>query len=163
MSKEHLSECQECGASIYPEHLDTGIARYEAGKLMCVHCVEEYEAAHDAVGGQVEAEETMELVEESEESAMGSRVHHFTDATMGKAHGVDESKFKRPLDPASAGATRCRVFHSKLNEGAIEYMTNAINEWVDGHDDIVVKFATSTIGVFEGKHSDPNLIMTLYY
>ena len=85
MSKEHLSKCQECGASIYPEHLDTGIARYEAGKLMCVHCVEEYEAAHDAVGGQVEADEPMELVEESEESAMGSRVHHFTEATIGAA------------------------------------------------------------------------------
>ncbi len=48
MSDKSMSKCHNCGASVYPEHVDTGIARYEGGKLLCVHCVEEYEATHDS-------------------------------------------------------------------------------------------------------------------
>lgn len=42
-------------------------------------------------------------------------------------------------------------------------MTGQINEWLDANDKIVVKFATTTIGPFEGKHTEPNLIITAFY
>jgi hypothetical protein len=42
-------------------------------------------------------------------------------------------------------------------------MCEQINEWVDSDDGIEIKFATSTIGVVEGKHVDPHLIVTVFY
>ncbi len=42
-------------------------------------------------------------------------------------------------------------------------MNEHINEWVDKHDDVEIKFARTVVGVFEGKHSDPNLLITLFY
>jgi len=42
-------------------------------------------------------------------------------------------------------------------------MTTLMNDWLDTNPDIVIKFSTSTIGNFEGKHTEPNLIVTVYY
>ena len=75
----------------------------------------------------------------------------------------DASRFKRPLDPKSPFATRCRTFHCKLSEGAIEFLNMQVNDWLDKHPDIVVKFARSDIGMFEGKHKEPNLILTIFF
>ena len=67
------------------------------------------------------------------------------------------------MEPDKPGGTRCRIFHAKLNDGAIAFMSEQINEWLDTSTGIYVKTSTSTIGVFEGKHADPNLIVTLFY
>lgn len=157
--------CQSCGASIYRQHLDSGIARYEGGKLMCSHCVAEYEAKHE---GEVESAgyEPIELENQDEELKVdlsSSRIHQKSVATLGKAGRWDETRFARSLDPRSIAATRCRTFHCKLSEAAIDFMSTQINEWLDGTPNITVKFATSTIGIFEGKHAEPNLILTLFY
>ncbi len=72
--------------------------------------------------------------------------------------------FKRPLVSAAEGATRCRTFHSKLTDAALSYMDNQINEWSDAHPEVHVKFATSTIGLFEAKqHQEPHLIVSVFY
>ena len=156
------SVCEACGATIYKEHIDSGIARYEAGKLMCPHCVGEYEKSHDAaVGAAVAVEATTEVAEGSADGA--SKIHGFGGTNLADAHSWDDSSFNRKLDPNAEGATRCRIFHSKLNQGAIEFMANSINQWLDGSEDIRIKHATSTLGVFEGKHADPNIILTLFY
>ncbi len=156
------SVCEACGATIYKEHIDSGIARYEAGKLMCPHCVSEYEKSHDgATGAAVAVEATLEVAEGSADSA--SQIHTFGAANLADAHAWDDSAFSRKLDPNAEGGTRCRIFHSKLNQGAIEFMVDAINTWLDQSEDIRIKHATSTLGVFEGKHADPNIILTLFY
>ncbi len=51
MTDEVASKCQKCGASVYKQHIDSGIARYEGGTLMCAHCCAEYERDHDASSG----------------------------------------------------------------------------------------------------------------
>lgn len=171
MTSDHLSSCEGCGASIYPEHLDSGIARYEDGKLLCSHCAADYERDHDAAAGGdsgVEDFAPIELegfddISESKVAMSSTRIHGATAATLGQTGGWDDAKFKRPLRPDSIGGTRCRVFHCRLSEGAVEYMNNQVNEWLDESDDIVVKFANSTIGLFEGKHTEPNLILTVFY
>jgi hypothetical protein len=165
MSKkeEPTTTCAECGASIYKQHIESGIARYESGKLLCSHCVEEYEAAHD--GASLEEElDPIALDEESDLSSTGTRIHGFTEATLGKRDARDDSQYKRPLNQTGTGATRCRLFHSKLSDGAVTFMADTINEWLDDHPDIFVKHITSTIGMFEGKvHQEPNLILTVFY
>ena len=168
---EDASICQKCGASVYKQHLDSGIARYEGGNLLCAHCVAEYERSHDAATGADTAEFeriTLDAEEDDDEEdvprvEMSESKIVTTGRTLGVAGGWDDSRFARPLDPKARGATRCRTFHSKITEGAIEFLNNQINEWLDKHENIVIKFSDSVIGPFEGKHTEPNLIITLYY
>jgi hypothetical protein len=162
------SICEECGASIYKEHLDARIARYEAGKLLCPHCVEEFESKHDASGkNNVELIEPIALdAEDMAEPAGGqTRITAFgSDGTaIGATSQWDDSSFKRKLAPDKPGASRCRIFHSKLNDGAISFMTQQINNWIDENPNISIKTSHATIGIWEGKHADPNLILTLFY
>ena len=155
------SVCGACGATIYKEHIDSGIARHEAGKLMCPHCVSEYEKSHDTASVGVAVEPTVGLADGAGDGA--SKINVFGSANLTDVHAWDDSAFKRKLDPTAEGATRCRIFHSKLNQGAIEFMANSINQWLDESEDIRIKHATSTLGVFEGKHADQNIILTLFY
>ena len=165
MSDEITSTCGGCGASIYKQHIDSGIARYEGGKLLCAHCVEEYEQAHDrASSGVAEAVESISLEEETDLAVKGGTQISYSGATLGQRSQKDEDGFSRKLVPKERGATRCRLFHAKLTDGALNFMGDTINDWLDAHPDIVIKHVTSTIGVFEGKvHAEPNMILTLFY
>lgn len=173
MSLAGHSSCQNCGATVYPEHIDSGIARYEGGKLMCSHCVEEYERVHDRgtakegtysyspIAMDEEAAAPIKPKEEHRDSS-GS-TFAFQQGRLGAASEWNESKYTRPLDPKAVAATRCRTFHCKLNDAAAEFMNNAVNEWTDANPDITIKFATSSIGIFEGKSAAQNLIVTVFY
>lgn len=169
MTEDHHSECEECGASIYKQHLDSGIARHENGKLLCSHCVIEYEKSHDAASsGIIDDFEPIELdgfddEDHNDLSSTSTRIHSATAATLGTAHGWDDSKYNRPIDPKATTAIRCRSFHSKLTDSALQFMDDQINGWLEDNNHIHIKFATSTIGMFEGKHAEANLIITMFY
>ncbi|MEK6674084.1 MAG: hypothetical protein AABZ47_00345 [Planctomycetota bacterium] len=161
------STCGSCGAAVYAEHINSGIARYEGDKLLCSYCVAEYEKSHDASSAPAASGDLDPILlhgdEEVAPEPAKSRIHAMSTTTLGAGHGWSDARFKRPLDPAGSGATRCRCFHSKLNESSLDFMSNLINDWLETNPQIVIKFATSTIGVFEGKHAEPNLIVTLFY
>lgn len=165
--EEVTRTCEGCGASIYPQHLDSGIARYEGGKLLCSHCVEDFERAHEGGDGEVDFEpialEAHEDTAPQPADSSGGRIHALSAATLGLAAAWNDAKFKRSLDPKAGAASRCRTFHCKLSEGSIDFFNNQVNEWLDANPAISIKFATSTIGMFEGKHTEPNLIMTVFY
>ena len=169
MVDDDLKTCESCNASIYPEHVDSGIAGYHGGQLLCPHCLSEQQAVADASGAPVDKPELAAIAvdEEATPEDLGSTaIHGFSggDSLAGAGFGADdESKFKRRLDPRSPHATRSRTFHSKLNDGAVVYMHEQINEWVDASRDVNIKFATSVIGIFEGKHSDSHMILTVFY
>lgn len=156
--------CEGCGATIYKEHINTGIARHQNGKLMCPHCVEEAEAESSGGAGFEPIE--FDDIDEREESAADlteSRVHGMSESVLGEAGAWDTSQFSRAADPGARVATRCRLFHCKLTTGALAYLNNQINDWIDKDPQITIKFSSSTIGQFEGKHTEPNLIVTLFY
>ncbi len=176
------TQCHSCGATIFPEQIDSGLARYEGGKLMCVHCVEEYEREHDQTskGGSAYHLDPIALREESDSPENEARVPAASGAGatspggsgagmatggsgLGMATARTDRHYHRALDPSAAGATRCRTFHCKLNDSAIEFMNHSLNQWLDEHPDIAIKFATSTLGVFEGKSKEQNLILTVFY
>jgi hypothetical protein len=169
MPDEVQRPCQQCGASIYPEHLDSGIAGYFGGRLLCPHCLEEAEVKADQTGGE-EGDtdlETISLVEdESAERADRKSETHIralgSETQVGGAM-FDEAGLARALNADAPVASRCRTFHAKLNEGAVAFMNRQINEWTDANPDVSIKFATSTIGIFEGKKADPHLILTVFY
>ena len=89
-----------------------------------------------------------------------SRIHTFeSDSTLGK-HGTE---YHRPLKSGGIGATRVRTFHAKLADTAMSYLEGQINDWLDKNPDVEVKFSNTTVGVVEGKRSEPHLIITVWY
>jgi len=177
---EALKTCDECGATIYPEHLVRGVAQEWNGRLLCIHCLKERGAAAPAVGVPPEAPSAdipIALADDEETpSVLGLKggvtyetkptaIRAFGGGPGGMAEGisVSEKNLRRPLLKDSPNATRCRIFHCKLADPAMAYMCEQINEWADSREDIQIKFATSCIGVVEGKHADPHLIVTVFY
>lgn len=168
MTDDIASTCEECGASVYRAHLDSGIARYANGRLLCAHCATEYEKSRE---GKPDDEFAPIAFDDDDQPApraakadlSASRIHGATKATLGVSGMWSDARFQRKLDPQSPNATRCRTFHAKLSEAAIDFMNNQINDWIDANPDIVIKYATSCIGPFEGKHTEQNLIITVYY
>lgn len=83
------------------------------------------------------------------------------------AFGADahhrKTEWKRQLNRNGQGATRVRSFHGKYSEQGLEYLDNAINEWLDSHPEVEVKFVTSTVMTFEGKIREPALVLNVWY
>lgn len=85
-----------------------------------------------------------------------------------RAFGVGDTAkpthtWKRAPHFSGTGAVRVRTFHGRLSDQGVEYLDNAINEWLDNHPDIEVKFVTSTVGIFEGKVKDLALVLNVWY
>jgi len=129
--------CSGCGASIYREHLNRNLAGRWAGQLFCQTCLEERQKADPVLSGT---------------ENMGSSAQDDAGAS-----------YQRPLNPTGRGATRIRTFHAKLTDGAVHHLDQQINLWLDSHSEVEIKFAQSTVGVFEGKHTEPSLILTIFY
>lgn len=70
--------------------------------------------------------------------------------------------FSRPVNLNGCGATRVRIFHSRIALEPLDNMEKRINEWIDGQD-IEVKHIGQSIAVMEGKSARPNLVVTLWY
>lgn len=81
---------------------------------------------------------------------------------MGATETVAATHFKRPLNANGTGATRFRVFHSKISIAPLENLEHSINSWIDG-DKIEVKHVGHLIGTMEGKRPEPNLLVMIWY
>lgn len=109
-------------------------------------------------------DEPISLVEADEPA--GRPVTTIRSLATGGAFGASargDDRFKRPLAEPGQGATRCRIFHSKLSDASVAHLDDQINEWLDAHSDVFVKHVATTVGVFEGKHSEPHLVVTIWY
>src|SRR5262245_21759275 len=71
--------------------------------------------------------------------------------------------WKRQPTKDGTGAIRVKSFHGKYSEQGLEYLDNAINEWLDANPDVEVKFVTPTVMTFEGKIREPALVLNLWY
>lgn len=177
-SAEAVEICSRCGASVYPEHLERHLADKVNGEVICMHCKRELPAAAPARSSDVGLGPPIELVAEEDvapepPSTLSGGVVYDRRPTAIKSFGggpgsmtgmsTHESQLRRSVDPGVDTATRCRVFHCKLADGAFGHMCDQVNEWADSNEGIRIKFATSCIGVVEGKHADPHLIVTVFY
>lgn len=164
-TEEVMSTCDGCGASVYEQHLKNGIARKVDGRLLCAHCVAELKEA----GGDVGEGSEDELAPIELDDDDGHATTEMTSTRIRTAESIlgdkawDDEKHKRPLDPGGAGASRCRTFHCRISQGAIDYLNDQINEWLDQNKDITIKSSNTVIGMFEGKHTEPNIILTVFY
>lgn len=138
--------CDGCKASIYREHLERRTAERIAGKIYCPACMSERR--------QGNPEPVM---------AAAAPAHAPSETRTASAPHQVKHHYRRAVDKNSPFGTRSRTFHCRLSEAGFSHLNAQIDEWVDSHDDIQIKFATSSIGVIDGKHSESHLIITVFY
>jgi len=105
-----------------------------------------------------QAEEPLTLIEDEDMDSKASKIKAIG---QGALH-AEESEYRRALNVTGVGATRCKIFHSKISPVPLEYVQKQINEWLDSAN-IEVKFVTEVVGVMEGKRAEPNIIMAVWY
>lgn len=105
------------------------------------------------------SDQKISLVDNFDESAPTKRKAFGSAAAMADGH---KQGFKRQLNNNGTGATRCRVFHSKIQENPLQHMETVINDWID-EEGVEVKHATQCIGTMEGKRSESNLLVMVWY
>jgi hypothetical protein len=72
-------------------------------------------------------------------------------------------QYKRQPCADGHGACRMRTFHGRLSDEGLAYMDDKVNEWLDAHPEIEVKFVTTAIGLYDGKIKEPALVMNVWY
>ncbi len=82
---------------------------------------------------------------------------------MGADLITKKHQWKRQPVKTGTGAVRVKSFHGKYSDQGLEYLDNAINEWLDANADVEVKFVTSTVMTFEGKIREPALVLNVWY
>jgi hypothetical protein len=113
----------------------------------------------------VVSDEPLELVADEKPAAATttaeppkSKIHNIT-----SANSIAQHTYKRPTHSNKTGAVRMRTFHCRLSEQGVEYMDQSINDWLESHPDIEIKFTTSTVGMWDGKLKEPTLIINVWY
>jgi hypothetical protein len=74
-----------------------------------------------------------------------------------------EKTYKRPTTMSGTGACRVRSFHGRLSDDGMQRFDDRVNEWLDAHPQIEVKFATTTIGTWDGKTKEPAIVVNIWY
>lgn len=143
--------CDGCGASIYREHLERKTAERVAGKVYCPACVLERRQSAGEASAAPAGQPSAEPAGPPRSAVTTTTVHQ------------PRHNYRRPVLADSTAATRCRTFHCRMSDAGFVHLNAQIDEWVDAHDDIQIKFATSSVGVIEGKHTESHLIVTLFY
>lgn len=104
-------------------------------------------------------DEPLALVDEPAVAPGASKIRAFSVAG-GHQHNY---KFQRQTTVTGRGAIRVRTFHGRLSDEGMAHMDDKINEWIDQHADIEVKFVSTSIGTFEGKIREPALVVNIWY
>ena len=56
-----------------------------------------------------------------------------------------------------------KTFFAKLHPGALEYLDETIARWLKENPLVLVKHVTAATGEVQGKTTEPNLIITIWY
>ena len=65
---------------------------------------------------------------------------------------------------SSAGrVTGVKTFFTKLHGGAIEFLDEIITKWLKDNPEISIKHTNIITGEIQGKKTEPNIIITVWY
>jgi hypothetical protein len=59
--------------------------------------------------------------------------------------------------------TGIKTFFAKLHVGAIEFLDEQITNWLKNNPQVTVKQTNTVVGEIQGKKTEPNIIITLWY
>ena len=88
--------------------------------------------------------------------------------------GATAPKIERPAQPAGPTAiksaassaeriTGVRTFFTKLHAGAIEFQDEIIAKWLKDNPNVSIKLTNVITGEIQGKKTEPNIIITVWY
>ena len=69
---------------------------------------------------------------------------------------------RRQRTANGTGATHLKTYYCKLRADAMDHLDKQVNEWLDSHPEIEVKFVNVTIGVMTGKISEPAMFINVW-
>ena len=85
-------------------------------------------------------------------------------------------KIERPAQPAGPAAiktaertssteriTGVKTFFTKLHGGAIEFLEEIISKWLKENPGVSIKLTNIITGEIQGKKTEPNIIITVWY
>lgn len=84
------------------------------------------------------------------------KIRRFGDVTK-RTH-----EWVRKPNADGTGAVHCKTFVAKMRQEALDHLDEQINEWLDAHEDVEVKFVTTAIGPMIGKMTEPALVVNLW-
>ncbi|MBA7621094.1 hypothetical protein ES703_28451 [subsurface metagenome] len=59
--------------------------------------------------------------------------------------------------------TGVKTFFTKLHAGAIDFLDEQISNWLKENPDIAIKRTNTVTGEIQGKKTEPNIIITVWY
>jgi hypothetical protein len=59
--------------------------------------------------------------------------------------------------------TGIKTFFTKLHAGAMEFQDEQITKWLQENPGIQIKLTNTTTGEIQGKKTEPNIIITVWY
>jgi hypothetical protein len=59
--------------------------------------------------------------------------------------------------------TSIKTFFAKLHVGAIEFLDEQITNWLKNNPQVTVKRTNTVVGEIQGKKTEPNIIITIWY
>jgi hypothetical protein len=90
--------------------------------------------------------------------------------------GATAPKIEKPAQPVSLAAkkptenmasderiTGVKTFFTKLHAGAIEFQDEIISRWLKENPSISIKLTNVVTGEIQGKKTEPNIIITVWY
>jgi hypothetical protein len=105
----------------------------------------------------------------------GASVSH-SPLNLGGGGAAKPQKIEAPAQPAGMAAkkpaekinsteriTGVRTFFTKLHGGAIEFLDEVIAKWLKDNPGISIKHTNVIMGDIQGKKTEPNLIITVWY
>jgi hypothetical protein len=63
----------------------------------------------------------------------------------------------------SLNPTGVKTFFTKLHTGAIDFLDEQITNWLKQNPGIIIKQTNTTVGEVQGKKTEPNIIITVWY
>jgi hypothetical protein len=82
---------------------------------------------------------------------------------FGVAAAHHDRDYKRKPHADGKGACRVKTFHAKYSEQGLEHLDDMVNDWLEAHPEVEVKFCNTTVHVFEGKIREPALVLNMWY
>jgi len=68
-----------------------------------------------------------------------------------------------PAEISSQKITGVKTFFAKLHPGALAFLDEQISNWLKNNPGIIVKSTDTVTGQVQGKKTEPNLIVTIWY
>ena len=59
--------------------------------------------------------------------------------------------------------TGVRTFFTKLHTGALSFLDDQIMEWLKKNPNIIIKQINTCVGEVQGKKTEPNIVITVWY